>query len=1031
MKPIQLTMTAFGPYKEQEVISFDELNGHRLFIISGKTGAGKTTLFDGICFALFGSASGEDRGEPRMMRSQFAPDELHTSVEFTFELRGLRYRLLRQMPHVKQGNKSATGEKYEFFECTDDGEVPCVDRQMVSEINEKVRRLIGLTEDQFKQIVMLPQGEFRKLLTSDTENKEGILRRLFQTEPYQWFSAKMNERRTAVKQELTTVQDRLKQQYSHLQEAVPEREDSPLHRVLQQENRLSSQVSEALGAEAAHYETRAAEARGKAAEKEKEYDRALHAYHDAKQINAQFDSLKEKEAEAEKLQAEAPAVEAKKKELQEAEKAASIRVYDEQRRSAREDEKAKQEAEQRARKTSEAAEARRKTAEAVYEEEAGRQEERETAAQKLHQYEELLPVVAAADEAKQKLNEQAGAIRRQTEEQTARKEQMQSVQKELDQLRADIRTTETETSQLAGKQRTLQEKKETGTLFRKYMNKAEAAGTLEKQAAEKRAAADQEKAVFQRVERAWVQGRAAVLAGHLHDGEACPVCGSTEHPEKAAAGDDVPSEEAYDEARQKLQSVQQEALQVEAELASVRRERDEAAEELPSFSFDSYAEARQQFDVLLEEATALQKDVQRLEQRAGELTQMRERREEKEQTLAGLQTKAEEAAKTLQQLEIDYASGRSEYEAKISRLPEALRTETALQAEIDTWKQTKQELERRWQAAQKEQSEAAQNEAGAAASSKAAAAQRDEAEGRRKQAEEQFENARRSAGFESDAAYSGALLSEAEQERRKQEIDTHASRTAAVQQQTAELRRTLADKEPHDLDAFQAKLEALKEEAAEAKARWTNDEALVTLLENAREKLAATAGEIEAKEKQAAVIEDVYDTVRGQNSKKISFERYVQIEFLENIIAAANERLHRMTAGQFQLVRSDRQESRGKQSGLSLDVYDAYTGQNRDVKTLSGGEKFNASLSMALGMSDVIQSYQGGIQIDTMFIDEGFGSLDEESLHKVMDTLIDLQKSGRLIGVISHVQEMKTVFPAVLNVTKAPDGHSSTRFVVT
>jgi exonuclease SbcC len=168
--------------------------------------------------------------------------------------------------------------------------------------------------------------------------------------------------------------------------------------------------------------------------------------------------------------------------------------------------------------------------------------------------------------------------------------------------------------------------------------------------------------------------------------------------------------------------------------------------------------------------------------------------------------------------------------------------------------------------------------------------------------------------------------------------------------------------------------------------------------------------------------------VRGQNSKKVSFERYLQISYLEQIIEAANHRLNRLSGGQFLLMRSDRQEARGRQSGLGLDVYDAYTGQTRDVKTLSGGEKFNASLCIALGMSDVIQSFQGNISIKTMFIDEGFGSLDEESLHKSVETLIDLQKSGRMIGVISHVQELKAIFPAVLEVNKTKEGHSRTRF---
>src|SRR5213595_2629402 len=161
MKPLKITMSAFGPYKDKEVIDFTELKENRLFVISGNTGAGKTTIFDAISFALYGAASGEDRSDTKFMRSDFAEDDVHTSVELEFELHHHLYRIKRQLPHVKKGNKSATGEQYEFFENINGKEVPCVDRQMVSEINKKIESLMGLTKDQFSQIVMLPQGEFR------------------------------------------------------------------------------------------------------------------------------------------------------------------------------------------------------------------------------------------------------------------------------------------------------------------------------------------------------------------------------------------------------------------------------------------------------------------------------------------------------------------------------------------------------------------------------------------------------------------------------------------------------------------------------------------------------------------------------------------------------------------------------------------------------------------------------------------------------------------------------------------------------
>ncbi|MEC2644796.1 AAA family ATPase, partial [Bacillus thuringiensis] len=195
MRPIQLIMTAFGPYKQKEVIDFEDLGEHRIFAISGNTGAGKTTIFDAICYVLYGEASGEERSDTSMLRSQFADDNVYTSVELTFQLKGKRYEIKRQLGHKKQGNKTITGHAVELYEVIDGENVPAVDRFHVTDVNKKVEDLIGLSKHQFSQIVMLPQGEFRKLLTSETENKEEILRRIFKTDRYKLMRELLDQKR--------------------------------------------------------------------------------------------------------------------------------------------------------------------------------------------------------------------------------------------------------------------------------------------------------------------------------------------------------------------------------------------------------------------------------------------------------------------------------------------------------------------------------------------------------------------------------------------------------------------------------------------------------------------------------------------------------------------------------------------------------------------------------------------------------------------------------------------------------------------
>lgn len=298
------------------------------------------------------------------------------------------------------------------------------------------------------------------------------------------------------------------------------------------------------------------------------------------------------------------------------------------------------------------------------------------------------------------------------------------------------------------------------------------------------------------------------------------------------------------------------------------------------------------------------------------------------------------------------------------------------------------------------------------------------------QAQEDFKKAVENAGFEKGKDYLAARRDGSQCQKLKEECQQYKNTIHALSTQIDEEKEQVAGKELVDLTLLTEAVNQLKQAYEMAFEQWNNSKKYRQNTHQLIIDLSEVTKNIAELEASCGRIIGLYDLLRGQNHMKISFERFVQIEYLEQIIHAANERLKPLSNGQFNLIRSDRQEARGKQSGLGLDVYDAYTGQTRDVKTLSGGEKFNASLCLALGMSDVIQSFQGNIRIDTMFIDEGFGTLDEESLTKAIDTLIDLQKSGRMIGVISHVAELKAAMPAILEVTKSREGHSHTTFHV-
>jgi exonuclease SbcC len=264
----------------------------------------------------------------------------------------------------------------------------------------------------------------------------------------------------------------------------------------------------------------------------------------------------------------------------------------------------------------------------------------------------------------------------------------------------------------------------------------------------------------------------------------------------------------------------------------------------------------------------------------------------------------------------------------------------------------------------------------------------------------------------------------------KRQIDDYLALKAAVIRQTEELREALAGLQRQDLEQLKQQMEELTQQTQALRGQSLRLQSNYDKGVSLKTEIIQTEERFQEAERRHLSVKDLYDVIRGENARKLSFERYLQMEFLEKIIQAANLRLTPMSGGQYYLVRSERLEKRGRQSGLGLDVFDNYTGLLRDVKTLSGGEKFNASLCLALGMADVIQAYQGGISLETMFIDEGFGSLDEESLNKAIETLVDLQQTGRMIGIISHVQELKQAIPAVLEVKKNREGHSYTTFHV-
>lgn len=1030
MRPIKLTLTAFGPYRDGETIDFTELGTHRLFVISGNTGAGKTTIFDAICFALYGAASGEDRAETRMLRSHFAGDDSHTSVEFDFAVGKRSYRIFRQLPHRKAGNKSETPGKAELYETTSGEMVPCVDRFMITDVNNKLETIIGLTKDQFSQIVMLPQGEFRKLLTSDTDNKEDILRRIFRTDLYRKLEERFQQQHRELRDEATKARTRLDVVIGQAGDTLPQRAESALAAVLAQQYRGVSQMLDALAQEAAHYREAAGAAEGRKAAASERLAAEEAQLREALARNGRFAELATRRARAVELEQQRPAAEARERQLALAERAARLEPHEERAARAVADAAAKRERLAAAIAAAEAAAAALADAELRQRAEAAREPERRAAEREAERLAALAPLVQTLAERRSEVERLLGAERALAAKQQEADRALAQLRETKQAAAARIAEAEAATAKLPELQEQLQRLRDKLRLLMELTEASKRFDEFTRLEAEHKQVVHKLRSEHDRLESAWLEGQASLLAVHLHDGKPCPVCGSAEHPAKAQPSAELPSREALQHLKQQLQKAEHELSTASAQAASAHEGRNRRGGDIAEYGIVLEADLTEQQAATTKEGSRLREETDRLKRIYTELTALREQAADADRQLDARLREKDELAVQLQAAASDRSAKQSRLEAELEAIEEPLRTPEKLNAQLSAVRQAADKLNAAWKAAE----EALKASTTKLAEQRAATEQLThtvaEAEAEQTEAAARFQSELAKDGFEDADSYRSVKLSESTRATLKAESQAYRTAVAAAAEGIAQLEQALEGQSPIDTAPLEQALTDLKTELEQVLAQLQTADRYANEADRLRTAVSDAGGRCTELEQQLEQVADLYSMMKGDNALKISFERYILIEYLDQILHAANERLRGLSDGQFVLQRSDRLEARGKQSGLGLDVYDAYTGQNRDVKSLSGGEKFNASLALALGMTDVIQSHQGGISIEMMFIDEGFGSLDEESLGKAIQTLIDLQKAGRMIGVISHVQELKQAFPAAIEVSKSKEGHSKASIVV-
>ena len=1034
-------MQAFGPYAEKEVIDFTVLGTRTMFVISGKTGSGKTTIFDGISYAIYGKASGEDRNGPEL-RSQFAKDSLFTEVQLEFKLRDKHYLIMRT---PQQEKKKERGEGYrtinataELYTLAEDGEKQLI-ASSVRDVEEKIKEIMQIDSNQFRQILMIPQGEFRKLLTSDSKEKEAILQKLFHTEMYKQVEEKLKEQATSLKklveQQVFKRTNWLKQiksvYHNALKQALidtPEN-DIMLLPLVEQEIELMEQHL--------HDMKQAVE------ETSKKRDQIKQQIFDGEHILKQMELRDALYAKKEELLAKQAEYKEKEKIVQLAQKAALLTQQEEichhlKRQIDRSEESFA---------FGETKEAEAKDMVVRSEQQLKEEEQKEPARKHLmeqlahlksiEEHVELFAekeknLLAAARDVKS-LETQKAAF---GEKQTALEEELRRLQKEKQQLDRDQVLFLENKERLMNKQYVLEK-------IDKYQLTAEKlarlAGSLKQKEQEReqmqRRYEDSVK-LFEKLQKDSHAAQAYLLAATLETDAPCPVCGSCYHPQPAGknAGSFV-QEADMEAAKNDMEQLAEEKLQAENAVMKLVTEKNYVEEEkqgwmkeiqqhLPSFSSETAAVSYEQAKM---DAENIQQEQQRLEAGLKKRQKAQELLQHIEIELENIKKEQEKTNERMHALSIAFAEQKAELDNIKKAIPEELRDITRYQQALYKKQQELSGLEQALKAAQKTVEKA--KEIWQIETTKQKELQLGIMDLKDQLTKERtifLENMQQQ-GFQTYSAFMVAKLPEAEMEGLSKSIQSYREEYRSISDRYQDLAELLKHIQKPEMDSLKSELGAL--DASLQSMQQENTNLLIHLKENKQinEEVLALNAQMKKLEEQYKLIGNLADIARGQNTNRITFERFVLAAFLDDILQQANSRLLKMTSGRYQLIRKADRSKGNVQSGLELLVFDQYTGQERHVKTLSGGESFKAALSLALGLADVVQNYAGGVSLETMFIDEGFGTLDPESLDQAIETLMDIQSTGRLVGIISHVPELKERMEVRLEVIAGQTG-SKTEF---
>ncbi len=1015
-----LQFTQFGPYAKKQTIDFSAFAGHQLFLIHGPTGAGKSFVLDAICYALYAESSGAER-DATNLRSQYATPNEPTAVTLDFRLGDTHYRV-RRRPRMELAKKRGDGtttrgpdawlwDRTDAVAHDDAGAEGTLLAEGKRDVTDRIENLLGLKAAQFRQVALLPQGQFRAFLSASSSDREDILKILFDTQRFADLEAELKAMHSEAQEEARAL--------------LNQRET-----LLSQHDADTASDLHALRDERARELQAANKARTNAKAELRDATEALQSARDQQQ---RLRAVEEAQEAVEQLKPEQGAQAERTARAESAERAQRITPAEERMQERTAERTDAQEALQETKKNYDTAKDALESAQSALATEQERSDERDALNAKISVLGTARSDVKKLARAKQTVASAQDELKDAQQEHDALQAKVNQLESDAEEAQSVIDTHTDEAQTVVERKATVDTWADRLTQARRLQDLQEQRQEAESELAEAKARVkertetrDAKKERVRALEQARDEGYASVLASRLEDGDPCPVCGATTHPAPADDVHDVPDAEALESARTALDKADSDLQTAQQKQTQAQRAVDKHATAIETLQDTDAAltehtvsEMKAKHQDAKEALTSAQQAQSMVEDATTDLEATNEALETTRDALRGTKDAVGDAENMYEQASArvddltervpDGVDSVEALEAKQAALEDEL---AALTTALEEATQAKETASNAYAAAEKdlenkrEQSETAQQ--------KYAAAQ------------EQFRVALREHGFEDRSAYEAARMEAdalAELRKRIQEVDQQWSN---AQSKLEEAKARAEGITAPDVENAEATVEALNDRISALDQKIGGLQNATTALDDAIEQLDTIQEDAQEAERKAEHIGHLSQVARGKqgNERNISLQRYVLAARLKDVLQVANEHLQRMSQGQYHLRRATTLDDARSSGGLDLRVYDAHTNEERPVSTLSGGEGFNASLALALGLSDVVQRRTGGRRLNTLFIDEGFGTLDQETLQRALNVLHDVQErqQGRLLGIISHVTELKRRLPARLTVQAAQDG---------